>query len=150
MEKPITIDTTHGDLQIFLQAAKMFLNQKDLRPSHLSQAISKTIRENRKHFDEYDDAIADKRIDFAQKDKQGVILLNPNGSYQMKADGAKKFQAAVRAIQGKKIKATVFYAKSVPLNLELPWYDAFIPFVIKDYPEPVEEPKEDPKEEGCL
>ena len=133
------IKTTLGELQAFFQTAKMYLNQKDLKPSHLSLAISKTVKSITPALDDLSDDIAEKRIDLAQKDKSGVIILNENGSYQMKAESAKKFQVAMRKLLDKTIEVTVYRAKTVPSNLPLPWYDTFVPFVIKDYPTPVEE-----------
>lgn len=148
MEKA-AITTTNSEFQRFNKATELFKNQPNLRPSHLSHAISLTLkdRSNKDLLDEYEDALNEKRIDLAQKDKDGSVLLNANGTYKMKADGAKKFQVALRKLGAKEIKVTVYRAKSIPSNLALPWYDYFVPFVIADYPEPEEPTEESPDKE---
>lgn len=136
MEKVIV---TYGEIQQFVAAAKQYISRKDARPSHLTQALSKSIKLLKHHIDECDDLKADARIDLAKKDKDGVIEVHENGVYKMKAEDAKKLQAEFRKIDATEVEILPYYAKTIPSNLELAWIDYFHPFVIKDYPEPIEE-----------
>lgn len=146
MEKH-TLTTTHGEYQEFARFASVYLNQSDLKPSHLTLALTKTIKENKHHIEDFNDLIAEAKIDLAQKDKDGTIILHQNGTYKMKPDAAKKMQKQGRKIKDKEIKVVAYIAKEVPRNLALPWYEYFVPFVIKNYPDPVVEEIQPDKEE---
>ena len=134
-----SIAVTYGEILQFVGAARQYINQKDTRPSYLTQALSKSIKLLKPHVDAAEDLKVDAKIDLAKKDKDGVIEIHENGAYKMTADGAKKLQAAFREIDRKRVEIEPYYAKIIPSTLDLGWIDLFHPIAIKDYPEPIEE-----------
>lgn len=127
---------TYKEAIAFINAGREFLNQKNRKATELSYAISRTLKRLDKHKDDFDELVADARTTYQKKDKDGVL------EYHDQLGNAPKFTAEQHAGFRKRfteIKNTSFefepyYATFIPDDLELAWYEYFVPIVIQDYP----------------
>lgn len=136
----VTITVTYRDAIQFVNLGKEFLNNKDRKASALTYAISRTIKKLQPHLDAYQELVDEARNKFVKKDKDGVFEYHDTECKQPKftADDHAKFRKAFKDIQTFAFAFETYLAPVIPSDLELAWYDYFVPFVIADYPQPAE------------
>jgi len=142
MEK---VAVTLKEVAAFRLISKRYVDTCGTKQSKLTYAIQKMSKKLDKDYESYNDQIADVRAKYAVV-KDGIFQLDDKGEYQTDPTKVQEFTKEVRAINTKAVEVEPFLVDPKDLeslNLELGWYEFFIPFVIADYPEPKEEVIED-------
>lgn len=132
------MQVTYKEAIAFINVGREFLNSKDRKPSALSYAVSRNIKRLEKHQEEYNDLIADARDKFQKKDKDGVFEYHDEKATTPKfsAENHTAFRKEFNKIRNTSFEYEPYHATSVPSDLELAWYEFFVPIVIPEYPQP--------------
>lgn len=129
------MQVTYKEAIAFINTGRGFLNTKDRKPSALSYAISRSIKKLEKHIEKYDELIADATAKFQKQDKDGVFeYYEDNKTPKFTAANHASFRKAYNEIKNTEFEYDPFYASAIPADLELVWFDYFVPFVIKELP----------------
>lgn len=131
------MQVTYKEAIAFINAGKEFLNNKERKPSALTYAISRSLKKLQKHTEEFEELTADARAKYQKQDKDGVFEYYDDRGMTPKftASNHTAFRKVFNEIRNTQFEYEPFYATSVPPDLELAWFDYFVPFVIKELPE---------------
>lgn len=125
-----TEQVTFQQVVNFRQAARTYLGQKQPR-TKLHYALEKMISKTEKIQQEYVDKEQEIRVDLAETDKDGILLITEKGNYSYKKEKAKELQKTLREIGNSPVSLEV-HTVEPPKTLESAWYEFFVPFVIED------------------
>lgn len=114
----------------FRNAARQYLGQKQPR-TKLNYALEKMLAKTEKIQQEYSDIEQEIRIDLAETDKDGILIITEKGNYSYKKDSAKLLQKKLRETGNTTVEIDT-HTVEPPKTLESAWYEFFVPFVIED------------------
>lgn len=122
---------TYQQIANFRNAARQFIGQKPAQ-TKLHFAINKMMKRTENHHQDFFDKENDIKIEHAQTDKDGVLLINADKAYSYSKENAKKLQADMRKLGRTEVEVDVFPVKELPKDLEAAWYEYLTPFVIEE------------------
>lgn len=136
----VKLNISYKEILAFVNTAKEFQNNKERKPSALTYAISRMLKRLDSHVEDYKELVSDAQNKYQKKDKDGVFEYHDEKCTQPKytAEDHSKFRKEFASIQNKNVQVEQYLCQLVPKDLELAWYDYFVPFVIADYPQPSE------------
>ena len=132
-----SVTVSYKDLLKFEKVAAEYLNNKEHKPSPLSWALTRNKKLVEKYTEEYGSKVAALQDKYQEKDKDGYFAFHDEERKQAKfkpADHA-AFRKAFNDLQNEVVTLEVYQATSVPTDLELAWYEYFVPFVIAELPQ---------------
>lgn len=130
---------TYKKIALFRNAGAQYLRILGGKMNHLGRAITKVTAQTTQFVEEYEDQIRDLRADYALVKDEHFVTNEKTGEYEIDPKRYKEFAKKIKSLNDLQVDIEPVLAQSVPKDLGLDWYELFIPFVVEDYPEPVEE-----------
>lgn len=131
------VKVTYTQIRDFRNNSRSYLMSSGTKRSKLHYAIDKMIKRTDKPFNDYVDKEQEIRVELAEVDKDGMLIVDEKGNYRYKKEGAKQLQSRLRELGRTEVEIEPYYASELPKDLNPAFYEFFVPFVIED-----EEPKE--------
>lgn len=123
-------DVTYRQIIAFQNNARQFLSKKKEK-TKLHYALQKMVSRMKCHVDKYYDIEQEIRIDLAEADKDGRLIMQGT-QFTFSRENTKELLRRVRELKNEKVQIEPYIATQVPDDLEAIWYEFFVPFVIED------------------
>jgi hypothetical protein len=128
------IEVSVGSCVNFTSTAVQYLANNKFQ-NKLTYALSRMIKQLKPIIEEFNEELEDVRIELASTDKNGNLIINKDtNNYVFTPDNTKKVKEKIKELREKTVKVKPYITTSIPTDLELVWYQHFIPFVLEDNP----------------
>jgi hypothetical protein len=127
---------TYKEAISFINVAREFLSIKGQKASALTYALNKSIKLLDKHKEEFDERLAELRDKYQKKDKDGVFEYHDekNSIPKFTGENHAAFRKEFNRLKNEVFEFEPYYATTIPGDLDMVWYEYFVPVVIKDFP----------------
>lgn len=133
------MEVTVKQVATFRTMGRTYLNKvAGSKQNKLTYALQKMIAKTEAIHEEFSTKENDYRQEYASV-KDDCFKVNAQGVIEIDPKKVKEYDKKVKEEADKKVEVEPYIATQLPKDLNLSWYEYFIPFVIADYPEPVEE-----------
>jgi hypothetical protein len=126
---------TFGEMYEFRVHASLYLKTLEEGETKLAYAIKKVDKKLQKHFDEYNEAMADVEIDHAATDENGILVTDEKGGFRFTPDSIKAKRKAYKKLadewESKEFEVDTYFATEVPEDLNENFRNAFEGFVLE-------------------
>jgi ABC-type nitrate/sulfonate/bicarbonate transport system substrate-binding protein len=127
---------TYKEALTFINVGREFLSIKGQKASALTYALNKTIKSLEKHKEEFEELVAELKDKYQKKDKEGVFEFHDekNTIPKFTAENHSAFRKQFNELKNKEFEFEPYFASAIPSDLDIVWYEYFVPIVIEDYP----------------
>lgn len=139
------MEVTYKQIATFRTIARNYLAESGSKQNKLTYALQKMIAKTEKEHNYFSEKENDIRQENALVKDDG-FKVNERGVIEVDPKKAKEYNKSMKELSDKTVEIEPHIATQLPQEFNLSLYEYFIPFVIADYPEPVEEEEEVSKE----
>lgn len=132
------MEVTVKQVATFRTMGRTYLNQiAGSQQNKLTYALQKMIARTEAIHEDFSSKENDYRQEYALI-KDDCFKLNAKGIVEIDPKQVKEYDKKMKEESDKKVEVDPYITTTVPQNLNLSWYEYFVPFVIADFPEPTE------------
>lgn len=123
---------TKKQAELFYLNALQWLNNHP-EENKLTYALKKVSKKIKSQVEDFQEEVAELRLDYASLDKDGNLKSNPDTKgYEFKPDKLKEFNKKLKELGAKEIEVETYIATKIPDDLPYEFREIFTPFVIKE------------------
>ena len=92
------VTRTYQDLLVLIRGLNILMSDKETLASKAGKKIEKMAKKVQSNLDEYNEKLEDIRLDNANVDSNGSLLMDENGTYKYSKDGIKKLNSDIKEL----------------------------------------------------
>lgn len=128
------VNKTYGELLVLVRGINILLSNKDIAESKVAKKLEKIGKKAQAHLDAYNEKVEELRLDNANTDENGSLILDEKGGYRFSKEGLKNLNKKIKELLDEKFE---FYQLSFSAE-GLEEY-TFLHGWVEGVPAPVEE-----------
>jgi len=92
------VNKTYGELLVLTRGINILMSNKEVAESKAGKKLEKLAKKIQSHLDDYNEKVKDIRLDNANTDEIGSLLLDEKGGYKFSKEGIKNRNKKVKEL----------------------------------------------------
>lgn len=92
------VNKTYGELLVLTRGINILMSNKEIAESKAGKKLEKLAKKIQSHLDAYNEKVEDIRLDNANTDDNGSLLLDDKGGYKFSKEGIKNMNKKIKEL----------------------------------------------------
>ena len=92
------VNKTYGELLVLTRGINILMSNKEISESKAGKKLEKLAKKIQSHLDDYNEKVEDIRLDNANTDDSGSLLLDEKGGYKFSKEGIKNMNKKIKEL----------------------------------------------------